>query len=149
MSQEIFAKRLKEEMDKQNWTGRNLSKKANLSYNAIHYILSGKNKKTNFEVVSAISDILGVSTLYLLGESDNKKSKKAEIDVPYDGELYRQIMCVVEEILNSKNKLTIEQVEYFTKNIYPHVKKMQDEGKTQDIKSYCEGMIDYVLNQED
>ena len=55
MTNDILTERLKYEMKKKNWSGRNLSKTANLSYNAIHYILSGKNKSTTFEVVSAIA----------------------------------------------------------------------------------------------
>ncbi len=177
MSNNILNKRLKDEMSKQNWTGRKLSLEANLSYNAIHYILSGKNKSTNFEVVNAIADVLGVSPFYLLGDNYDKTKKSysqqdgldvkkiaskqsdkidglknlAETEVPYDGELYREIMSVVEALLVAKNSLTIGRIEYFTHCIYSQVQKLdrEEKGKNrqQNIRSYAEGIIDYALNR--
>jgi transcriptional regulator with XRE-family HTH domain len=153
-------------MKKQNWTGRKLSVEANLSYNAIHYILSGKTKSTNFEVVNAIASVLGVSPFYLLDEKYDKNknyitptainSKElADPEIPYDGELYRQIMSVVENLLTAKNSLTTGRIEYFTHYIYSQIKKMELEEKgesfeknhKQNIRSYAEGIIDYALNK--
>jgi transcriptional regulator with XRE-family HTH domain len=169
MSSNVLTKRLKDEMKKQNWTGRKLSTEANLSYNAIHYILSGKNKSTNFEVVNAIAGVLGVSPFYLLDENydknnkshntqiklDSKGSAKKEIseEIPYDGELYREIMSIVEELLDAKNSLTTGQIEYFTHYIYSQIQKMDFEGqgktRKKNIRSYAEGIIDYALNRMD
>jgi len=165
MSSNILIKRLKDEMKKQNWTGRKLSLEANLSYNAVHYILSGKNKSTNFEVVNAISSVLGVSPFYLLDETHDKKNKShnaqnnlhskelCEKEIPYDGELYREVMCIVEELLIVKNSLTTERIEYFTHYIYSQIKKMNIEEKEknwgENIRCYAEGIIDYALNRMD
>lgn len=159
MSSKVLTQRLKDEMDKKNWTGRSLSTKANLSYNAIHYILSGKNKSTNFEVVNAIAEVLGVSPFYLLDENYDKnksyheqnnqitKGKLQQEETPYDGALYRQIMSVVEELLNSKNILTTEKLEYFTHYIYLQVAKIESEdNEEKNIRSYAEGIIDYAIN---
>ncbi|MFT6332583.1 MAG: transcriptional regulator with XRE-family HTH domain [Lentimonas sp.] len=160
MSNNLLAKRLTDEMKKQNWTGRKLSTKANLSYNAVHYILSGKTKNTNFEVVNAIADVLGVSPFYLLDENyDENKQEIASTDVikedtlvkdiPYDGDLYRQIMTVVEEILAAKNSLTTKKIEYFTHYIYSQIAKIESSDKEKNIRSYAEGIIDYALNKID
>ena len=161
MSDKVLIKRLKEEMQNQNWTGRKLSKKANLSYNAIHYILSGKTKSTNFEVVNSIADVLGVSPFYLLDENQQRNASETrrksspsfsnsnKAEVSYDGELYRQIMCIVEEVLESRNKLTTHNVEHFTRSIYPQIKKDQSESNNKDIRSYIEGIIDYALNTQE
>jgi len=158
MANNILTDRLKDEMEKKNWTGRKLSKRANLSYNAIHYILSGKNKSTNFEVVSAIADVLGVSPFYLLDENYNERNVSsntqnnlnfqisAKEKIPYDGKLYREIMCIVEELLTAKNNLTMERVEYFTRYIYPQIKKAETKGEKKNTRSYIEGIIDYALN---
>jgi transcriptional regulator with XRE-family HTH domain len=153
MSSNILTKRLKDEMKKQHWTGRKLSTKANLSYNAIHYILSGKNKSTNFEVVNAIAEVLGVSPFYLLDENydNNKTSNQVEFkevsekEAPYDGEMYREIMSVVEELLIAKNSLTTQRIEYFTHYIYSQIAKVGDGKKN--LRSYAEGIIDYALNR--
>ncbi len=161
MSDLTLVKRLKEEMTKQNWTGRKLSTEANLSYNAIHYILSGKNKSTNFEVVNAIASVLGVSPFYLLDANydknknhntkNNLDSKLIEKEVPYDGELYREIMSVVEELLENKNRLTTGRIEYFTHYIYSKITKMdfekKEKNRRKNIKNYAEGIIDYALNR--
>lgn len=162
MSSNILTKRLKDEMKKQNWTGRALSVEANLSYNAIHYIISGKNKSTNFEVVSAIASVLKVSPFYLLDENCEKTNKndlnsrkliKEETGktIPYDGEIYRDIMSIVEELLTVKNSLTTGRIEYFTHYIYSQIQKMdfegQGENRQKNIKSYAEGIIDYALNR--
>ncbi|MFT6346386.1 MAG: transcriptional regulator with XRE-family HTH domain [Myxococcota bacterium] len=160
MSKEILHKRLKDEMHKQNWSGRKLSTKANLSYNAIHYILSGKTKSTNFDAVNAIASVLGVSPFYLLDEnyktSNNKSEsrklhdqKKIEDDVPYNGELYRQIMSVVEEVLSAKSGLTTQRIEYFTHYIYSQINKTESSDQEKNIRSYAEGIIDYALNKMD
>lgn len=161
MSSTIFAKKLADEMKRQNWTGRSLSQKANLSYNAVHYILSGKTKSTNFEVVSAIANVLGVSPLYLLGQEQNKSQKhsekewftpekqKLESEIPYDGELYRKIMSIVEKLLAEKHSLTTQKIEYFTHYVYSQIKKMNSKDAEKNIKSYAEGIIDYVLNREE
>ncbi len=163
MSNNVLTKRLKDEMKKQNWTGRKLSTEANLSYNAVHYILSGKNKSTNFEVVNAIADVLGVSPFYLLDENYDKNNKShntqskfdskgsIEKEIPYDGEVYREIMSVVEELLDAKNSLTTGRIEYFTHYIYSQIQKMdfEEQGKNRkkNIRSYAEGIIDYALNR--
>lgn len=165
MSSNILTKRLKDEMKKQNWTGRKLSQEANLSYNAIHYILSGKTKSTNFEVVNAIASVLGVSPFYLLDENYDKTNKNPNVqnnldakkplekEIPYDGELYRKIMGVVEELLIAKNSLTTGRIEYFTHYVYSQIKKMDIEEKERNcgknIRSYAEGIIDYALNRMD
>ncbi len=155
MSNNILTKRLKDEMKKQHWTGRKLSTKANLSYNAIHYIISGKNKSTNFESVNAIAEVLGVSPFYLLDENydKNKTSNQVEVkelptqETPYDGEIYREIMSVVEELLSAKNSLTTERIEYFTHYIYSQIVKTDVENRKKNIRSYAEGIIDYALNR--
>ncbi len=160
MSGNILVKRLKDEMEKQNWTGRKLSSEANLSYNAVHYILSGKTKSTNFEVVNAIASVLNVSPFYLLDENYKEKTKTShtqglpenegnEKEIPYDGELYRKIMSVVEEILEAKKSLTTARIEYFTHYIYSQIKKMDSKEKDKNITSYAEGIIDYALNRMD
>ena len=163
MSDITFVKRLKDEMAKQNWTGRKLSTEANLSYNAIHYILSGKNKSTNFEVVNAIASVLGVSPFYLLDKNYDKNKnhnaknnldiKLIEKGIPYDGELYREIMSVVEELLEAKNSLTTQRIEYFTHYLYSQITKMdlekKDKNRRKNIKNYAEGIIDYALNRMD
>lgn len=158
MSSKILTQRLKDEMEKKNWTGRSLSTKANLSYNAIHYILSGKNKSTNFEVVNAIADVLGVSPFYLLDENydknqdyhekNNQNIKESSSEtIPYNGTLYRNIMTVVEELLTSKNILTTEKLEYFTHYIYSQIVKTESEySEEKNIRSYAEGIIDYAMN---
>ncbi len=159
----ILIKRLTDEMKQQNLTGRKLSMKANLSYNAIHYIVSGKNKSTNFEVVNAIADALGVSPFYLLDEKYDKNQKYLQepkeiekfekeasgTEIPYDGELYREIMSVVEKLLVAKNNLTTQKIEYFTHYIYSQIQKDDSKKNEKDIKSYAEGIIDYALNIED
>lgn len=162
MSENILIKRLKDEMKKQHWTGRKLSVEANLSYNAIHYILSGKNKSTNFDVVSAIASVLGVSPFYLLDENYDKANKNhnaqnnldaklIQKSTPYDGELYREIMSVVEELLTTKNSLTTERIEYFTHYIYSQMVKTdlekKEKNRRKDIKNYSEAIIDYALNR--
>lgn len=160
MSNQLLIARIKDEMEKKNWTGRKLSKKANLSYNAVHYIISGKKKKTNFEIVSAIADVLEVSPFYLLGreEGDHKhkwhkkpylEEESSKNDIEYDGDLYREVMVIVEHLLSDKDFLTTKRVEYFSKKIYPQVKKMQLDGKKKDIRTYIEGILDYALNFDD
>ncbi|MFT5702680.1 MAG: transcriptional regulator with XRE-family HTH domain [Rickettsiales bacterium] len=165
MPNDLLTKRLTDEMKKQNWTGRKLSTKANLSYNAVHYILSGKTKNTNFEIVNAIADVLGVSPFYLLDENYEKNKQetinmglaepevvKEEIspkDTPYDGDLYRQIMTIVEEVLIAKNILTTHRIEHFTHCIYSQIAKTESVDKEKDIRSYAEGIIDYALNKFD
>lgn len=158
MSSKILTQRLKDEMEKKNWTGRSLSTKANLSYNAIHYILSGKNKSTNFEVVNAIAEVLGVSPFYLLDENYDKNQdyheknnqnikKSSSEEIPYNGTLYRNIMTVVEELLTAKNILTTERLEYFTHCIYSQIAKTESEDdKEKNIRIYAEGIIDYAMN---
>ena len=159
----ILIERLSDEMKRQHLTGRKLSMKANLSYNAIHYIVSGKNKSTNFEVVNAIADALGVSPFYLLDEKYDKnqayldapkesgkfEKEISETVIPYDGELYRKIMLVVEKLLVAKNNLTTQKIEYFTHYIYSKIQKDDSKKNEKDIKSYAEGIIDYALNRED
>ncbi|MFT6106715.1 MAG: transcriptional regulator with XRE-family HTH domain [Rickettsiales bacterium] len=158
MHKNVLTRRLSEEMKKQKWTGRKLSTKANLSYNAVHYILNGKTKSTNFEAINAIAEVLGVSPFYLLDEkhdknSTNTKTKEDIIketsteEIPYDGQLYRQVMLSVEEVLASKNNLTTQRIEYFTHYIYSQIKKMNPEDQEKDVKSYAEGIIDYALNR--
>ncbi|MES2678001.1 MAG: helix-turn-helix domain-containing protein [Pseudomonadota bacterium] len=165
MSSNILTRRLKDEMKKQNWTGRKLSVQANLSYNAIHYILSGKNKSTNFEVVNAIASVLKVSPFYLLDENYKKTGnsvakevaepkilpKNSEQEMPYDGELYREIMLVVEELLTAKNELSTSRIEHFTHYVYSQIKKnsatTKEKNQKKNIKSYAEGIIDYALNR--
>jgi len=155
MSSNILTKRLKDEMKKQNWTGRKLSTKANLSYNAIHYILSGKNKSTNFEVVNAIAEVLGVSPFYLLDENYDKNKtpnqvefkEVSEKETPYDGEMYREIMSAVEELLIAKNSLTTQRIEYFTRYIYSQMAKVDVGDRRKNLRSYTEGIIDYALNR--
>ena len=152
MTNKILINKLQEEMKKKHWSGRRLSEAANLSYNAVHYILSGKNKSTKFEVVKAIADTLGVSPFYLLEKDYNEEGRfaKAKLptpetdNIPYDGELYRQIMVTVEELLNAKGDVATQKVEYFTKYIYSQIKKNNKDVK--DIKLYAEGIIDYALN---
>jgi len=155
MSSNILTKRLKDEMKKQNWTGRKLSTKANLSYNAIHYILSGKNKSTNFEVVNAVAEVLGVSPFYLLDENYDKNKtpnqvefkEVSEKETPYDGEMYREIMSAVEELLIAKNSLTTQRIEYFTRYIYSQMAKVDVGDGRKNLRSYAEGIIDYALNR--
>ena len=155
MSSNTLTKRLKDEMTKHNWTGRSLSTKANLSYNAVHYILSGKNKSTNFEVVNAIAEVLGVSPFYLLDENYDKNKTPNQVEfkevsaqeTPYDGEMYREIMSVVEELLTAKNSLTTQRIEYFTRYIYSQIAKVDVGDRRKNLRSYAEGIIDYALNR--
>ena len=147
-------------MERKNWTGRSLSKKANLSYNAIHYILCGKNKGVNLDVINSIANVLEISPFYLLDENydeSNIRNKKGnhfesrKIDVirtnmPYNGELYREIMCIVEEVLKDKNNLTTQKVEYFTRYLYPQIQQMKLTEEDKNLKSYIKGVIDYALN---
>ena len=143
---EKVADLLEKEMGKQGWQATALSRKAKLHDHAVYHFL---NKKTrNVEKLEAIADVLGKDISYFLTpEEENNKNAFAEDDTPYNGELVREAMKIVEEIMREKNiPLSKSVVDNFTQTVYRHSQRKEYGGGIS--REYALGVIEYALDNK-
>lgn len=136
---------LEKEMGEQGWQATALSRKAKLHDHSVYHFL---NKKTNnVEKLQAIAAVLGKDISYFLtSEEQPKINVPTQDDIPYNGELVREAMKIVEEIMEEKGiSLSKAVVDNFTETVYKHFQKKEYNGK---IKEYALGVIEYALNNK-
>jgi transcriptional regulator with XRE-family HTH domain len=90
-----FTERVFKLMKKGNISQKQLSELSHISESSISRYLSGKSQP-RMDIAANIAKVFGVSTSYILGESDNETEKDA----------YNETLCVV---ARNKTKLTDEQ----------------------------------------
>lgn len=148
MNRDRIVKRIKEEMEKQGWSGRALSEQAGLPYYTVSRILTGKSNK--LEKLDKIAKALQKPLFYFMDEQYQEPQPvriTSEVKAIYDGNVYREAIEVVEMVLREKDvKLTTDLVDRFVRLIYPKLKNSGKQGEA--AKLYAEGLIDYALNTE-
>lgn len=142
---EKVAHLLEKEMDRQGWQATALSRKANLHEHAVYHFL---NKKTrNVEKLDAIATVLGKDVSYFLTGEDNpvnSASFQSEA-LPYNGELLREAMKIVEEILLEQDiPLNKELVSNLADSVYKYSIKKDKNGKIN--KDIALGIISYAVD---
>lgn len=143
---EKVANLLEQEMGKQGWQATALARKANLHEHAVFHFL---NKKTrNVKKLQAIAAVLGKDISYFLTpEEEVKGSTFAQDDIPYNGELVREAMKIVEEIMQEKNiPLSKSLVDNFTQTVYRHSQRKEHDGGIS--REYALGVIEYALDNK-
>jgi|GEM_PF-3145486 len=143
---EKVANLLEKEMGRQGWQATALSRKAKLHDHAVYHFL---NKKTrNVEKLEAIAAVLGKDISYFLtAEDETKVSVFAHDDIPYNGELVREAMKTVEEIMQEKGiPLSKSVVDNFTQTVYRHSQRKERDGKIS--REYALGVIEYALDNK-
>lgn len=139
------AELLAEELESQDWKATALSRKAGLHEHAVYHFLN--QKTNNVQKLAEIAKVLGKPLSYFLGEDtltqENTASKFG--DIPYDGQLMREAMEVIETILVSKNiPLNKDVIDNFTFTLYKHAQKEEQNGKIS--KEYALGIIEFAID---
>ena len=144
-----IANRLREEMENQGWKPKELSVAAGLNPHTVHNFLYGKSRK--LDKLKAISQVLGVSPSYLLlGDESAAGTFKMtpsylpkQPSLPYNGELYRDVIKTVEDVLTEKNfRVTKDLVDYFVNEIYSYAVTQEAPEVNRD---YANGVISYAI----
>jgi transcriptional regulator with XRE-family HTH domain len=91
----VFTERVFKLMERDNISQKQLSELSHISEASISRYLSGKSQP-RMDIASNIAKIFGVSTSYILGETDQESQKDA----------YNETLCIV---ARNKTKLTDEQ----------------------------------------
>lgn len=145
-----IATRLREEMENQGWKPKELSIAAGLNPHTVHNFLYGKSRK--LDKLKSISGVLGVNPSYLLLGDENATGPfknvssytyKQQASLPYDGDLYRESIKIVEEVLAEKGyRVTKELVDYFVNEIYSYAVTQEQTDVNRD---YANGVISYAI----
>lgn len=97
-----FVSYLNREMEKRNWTQSEFAEKANLSRQAISYLLSGKSKKPDSDTIKKIAKAFDVPYSEVL-DATGVYPKEAEKD-----ELLRRIEHKLSQIESDDDKRVVE-----------------------------------------
>ena len=127
----LTAKKLKNEIKRQNLQIADLAKKSNISEFTVKNILNGKSR--NIDALLALSKTLGVPLEAFFESQENS----------YDANLHKKIIAMINNISKQRNiTLDIEKVNQLVKFIYPRLKATGDQGKIAEI--YVKAAIDAI-----